>query len=188
MWDILVWEVSDIMGRILSELVPDERPPAHVSSVVTSVLDTSASPQLAKRRQAWLAWQRANGDRERAHTVFVSTREPRRGATDPIVVVGVDSHAFLSDLSANKEIYLARLRNVGFAASALEVRIAQRKVNTSTGKAQTPLAQSSVTPTDLELTPEERAYVADMVARLPESIKPSASKALEKSILRKKRV
>lgn len=167
--------------KVASELIrPDASAP--VSDVVSGVIDQVATEKMALQRRAWVAWHRANGDRERAHTVYVTLKRPRRAGADPIVVVGVDSHSFASDVSANKEIYLSRLANVGFAASALEVRIARRRATPAKPKAAAP-TRPRVTG---ELTADERAYVERMVARLPDSIKPSASKALEKSILRKR--
>jgi hypothetical protein len=72
------------------------------------------------------------------------------------VVVGVDTHSFLSDVSANKEIYLARLENVGFAASALEVRLARRRRDARPGSAATtPTGHAPSRP----LTDAERAKV-----------------------------
>lgn len=166
--------------KVASELIrPDASAP--VSDVVSGVIDQVATERMALQRRAWVAWHRANGDRERAHTVYVTLRRPRRAGADPIVVVGVDSHSFASDVSANKEIYLSRLANVGFAASALEVRIAHRRATQK--KPEAAPARQRVTG---ELTADERAYVERMVARLPDSIRPSASKALEKSILRKR--
>ena len=62
---------------------------------------------------AWIAWNEVNGDVERAHTTGVYVGEPRRGARDPELTVYVDSAAYLTDFSANREIYLARLETAG---------------------------------------------------------------------------
>lgn len=170
--------MARVMGRPSSELLDDRDRAVPVSAVVSGLMDASASRRMSEAHRAWVAWQRANGDRERAHTVYVTVRPPRRGATDPVVVVGVDTHSFLSDVSANKEIYLARLENVGFAASVLEVRLARRRGDRPSAHGGAPARAASPRP----LTEAERERVRRMVAGLPESIRANASKALEKSI------
>ena len=170
-------------NHMRSELLHTSDEPSSVSSVVSSLVDNRASAKMATQRRAWLAWRQANGDRERAHTVYVTVKRPRRASAAPVVVVGVDSHSLVSDLSANKEIYLARLRNVGFEASALEVRPARKRVErTKKNAKQQNASQPRLTP---QLSAADRERIQRMVAGLPESIRPSASKALEKSIIRK---
>lgn len=166
--------------RPASELLRPEARPAHVSGVVSSLVDEAASARMSLAHAAWVAWHRGNGDRERAHTVYVNVRRPRRAGDAPIVVVGVDSHSFMSDVTTNREIYLLRLANVGFEASALEVRLARPRGGARGRKGHA----EPVVPAPEPLTEEERRHIQELVGRLPESLRPNASKALEKSILR----
>ena len=127
---------------------------------------------------AWIAWNRVNGDIERAHSTGVYVGEPRRGAVDPELTVYVDSHSFITDFSANREVYLARLETVGLRFSNISFRLSKTgtRKNSQVRKVSTP--QPRKLP---ELSPGEESEVERLTAELPDALRESVSRAMRVS-------
>ena len=152
-------------GRSLSGLVGDE------------VRRLGSSPERAAANAAWIAWSEVNGDVERAHTTGVYVGAPRRGASDPELTVYVDSAAYLTDFSANREVYLARLETAGLRFS----RISFRRSRQQKAAPPRPRAGQTPRPSLRELTEAERREVSDLCSQLPESLRDSVSRAMSAS-------
>lgn len=152
-------------GRSLSGLVGDE------------VRRLGSSPERAAANAAWIAWSEVNGDVERAHTTGVYVGAPRRGASDPELTVYVDSAAYLTDFSANREVYLARLETAGLRFS----RISFRRSRQQKAAPPRPRAARAPRPAPRELTEAERREVSALCSQLPESLRDSVSRAISAS-------
>ena len=152
-------------GRSLSGLVGDE------------VRRLGSSPERAAANAAWIAWSEVNGDVERAHTTGVYVGAPRRGASDPELTVYVDSAAYLTDFSANREVYLARLETAGLRFS----RISFRRSRQQKAAPPRPGAGQAPRPASRELTEAERREVSALCSQLPESLRDSVSRAMSAS-------
>lgn len=152
-------------GRSLSGLVGDE------------VRRLGSSPERAAANAAWIAWSEVNGDVERAHTTGVYVGAPRRGASDPELTVYVDSTAYLTDFSANREVYLARLETAGLRFS----RISFRRSRQQKAAPPRPRAGQAPRPASRELTEAERREVSALCSQLPEPLRDSVSRAMSAS-------
>lgn len=133
---------------------------------------------------AWSAWNAVNGDVERAHTTGVYVGEPRRGASLPELTVYVDSNAYLTDFSANREIYLARLESAGLRFSSISFRRSKSAAKTQDKTARKKAPAKQPLP---ELTPEEEAKVTELCASLSERLRESVSQAMRASLRAQKR-
>ena len=156
-----------------------------MDQLMREVVDDHMAPRLSAAQRAAAAWHRANGDRERRHTTGVFLKKSRVPGAAPIMGVYVDSHAMAVDFGVNKDLYLARLANIGYEVSGIDF-IPSRKGYQAARVGQGRAQQEPVAEELPELTPLEHAQVADLVAGLPESLKPSASKAVELSFRRSK--
>ena len=151
--------------------------PEAVSSLLHEVVDGQMAQSMNANQRAAYAWARANGDRERNHTTGVFLKRARRSGLAPILCVYVDSHAMATDFGVNKDIYLARLSNVGFEVSGIE--FLPSRVRRKRDGAQREKKKESNVPAPLpELTETERAEVESLVADLPASIRDRATEAI----------
>lgn len=140
--------------------------------------------RMSDTQHAAAAWYRANGDRERAHTTGVFLRAARVKGMAPVMGVYVDSHAMATDFGVNKDIYLARLANVGFEVSGIEFlpsRDGRKRVAAPSGTRAA--RQSEVLP---DLSADELQRVQSLVDGLPANLKEKASKAIALSMQREK--
>lgn len=166
-----------------------------ISSIVERVLGGDAARHLSAAQRAHAAWFAANGDRERQHTTKVFLRPPRAKGMAPIICVYVDSHAYLTDLTANRDLYLARLANQGFAVSGIEfavdreARAKRVEARRAAKAAERHVVVEELTQTmlDVEFAPDDAARVRELVDELPEGLKQSVSKAIANSIMNKGR-
>ena len=157
--------------------------PQGIGAVLGEVVDGQMARKMNDNQRAAAAWYRANGDRERAHTTGVFLRAARRAGAAPILGVYVDSHAMATDFGVNKDLYLGRLANIGFAVSGIEFRVSR----TPRRKKDAQDVRTQRRPAELpELTPAEQAYVQELVAQLPPALQASASKAVTNSLRREK--
>ena len=101
-----------------SEAMPEPDRAERVGALLDRVMGSGLSDSLTDNQRAAIAWHAANGDRERAHTTRVFLKKSRLDGADPIICVYVDNHSFLTDLTANRDIYLARLANWGLRVSS----------------------------------------------------------------------
>ncbi|MBP3893476.1 MAG: hypothetical protein J6D34_05465 [Atopobiaceae bacterium] len=158
--------------------------PSGMGELMHEVVDGHMQSRMSANQRAAAAWYRANGDRERAHTTGVFLKKSRVSGAAPILGVYVDSHAMATDFGVNKDIYLARLANVGFAVSGIQF-MPSRKGYRPTRAARGTIAEAG--PEELpELSDEEKRRVESLVADLPDDLRSSASKAIALSMKRQK--
>ncbi len=158
------------------------KPPAHVDGVLREVVDGQMAAHMSANQRAARAWYRANGTRERKHTAGVFLKRARVQGAAPILGVYVDSHAMATDFGVNKDIYLARLSNVGFEVSGIEFLVSRKPRQASGSIRKEPPVRYELP----ELTPDELEEVNALVAELPESLRASASQAVALSMRREK--
>ena len=159
--------------------------PQGVGSLMREVVDGRLMKRLSANQRASAAWYRANGDRERNHTTGVFLKRARIAGAPPILGVYVDSHAMATDFGVNKDIYLARLANVGFEVSGIEF-VPSREGSRRARKDDADVRRSSGAQPLPELDDTERETVESLVSDLPESLRASASKAVSLSLRREK--
>lgn len=143
------------------------------------LLDEHMASRMTANQRAAAAWHRANGDRERMHTTGVFLKRPKVVGAAPILGVYVDSHIMATDFGVNKDIYLARLANIGFAVSGIDfipTREGYRTAGTRSKDASRPPV-----PVLPELSEAERKEVQSLVADLPDDLRGRASRAIELS-------
>lgn len=158
--------------------------PERLDSLMHEVVDGQMSQRMSANQRAAAAWYRANGDRERAHTAGVFLKRPRVAGAAPIMGVYVDSHAMATDFGVNKDIYLARLANVGFAVSGIEFIVSRngRRARTTeaTQRREAPMEEAP------QLSAEEQQEVESLVRDLPESLRAAAARAITNAKRREK--
>lgn len=161
---------------VRSEELAKLRYPERLEGVLRGLFDNETRTRMSFAQEAIGAWFAANGDRERAHTTRVTTRRAKANGSAPIVVVWVDSHALATDLSANKDLYLARLANQGFAVAGIEFRVDRQRA-----QAPAPVVEEVEAPEEVVLSPEDKARIDELVAQVSDALKPSVRRALEAS-------
>lgn len=169
-------ELSDALRR-------REASPSAIGDVFSSFLEERAGAAGRVTR----AWYAANGDIERAHTTGTFVREPRRGEAGPVLVVYVDSKARVTDFSANREVYLARLAHAGLPFSKIEFRLSryprrEPQVPAREKGSFSPAASRA----QVTLTAEEEARIERMCATLPASLREKVSEAMRASYCRQR--
>lgn len=137
---------------------------------------------LSDAQRAAAAWYGCNGTVERKHTTGVYLRRGRTPGADPVLGVYVDSSSRLTDFTARREIYLARLANFGYAVSGVEFRLSKSRFVSARERREEPAAPKPLP----ELTPAEEARVQDLVSEVPEPLKESVSRAVRFSFMRQK--
>lgn len=163
-----------------SETMDQRDDSAMLSQLMEGVLGPEARDAMTEGRRAAAAWASANGDREREHTTRVFLKAPRGRAKDPIICVYVDSHAFQSDLMANRDLYLSRLANLGFAVSGIEFAVDREAAERRAERAREAREDEVAEPVAQPL-PED---LAAGIETLPESLRASVSKAVMHSLAR----
>lgn len=159
------------------------KPPERVGSLVGEVVNDRMAAKMSSNQRAAAAWYRANGDREHKHTTGVFLKRARVAGAAPILGVYVDSHVMATDFGVNKDIYLARLANIGFAVSGIEFIVSRKGYRA--GKARE-MAKESAPEVLPELSPQEAVEVESLTAQLPDAIRENASKAIAMSLRRQK--
>lgn len=159
--------------------------PQGMGSLMREVVDGQMMAHMSANQRAAAAWYRANGDRERAHTTGVFLKRPRKAHAAPILGVYVDSHAMATDFGVNKDIYLARLANVGFEVSGIEFIPSREGYRTPRARRANASAEKPA-PELPELSEQEQKEVESLVRDLPASLQESVSKAVSLSLRREK--
>ena len=165
-----------------SEAMPAPDRSERVGALIDRVMGSGLSKGLNANQRATVAWHAANGDRERSHTTRVFLKKPRVDGADPIICVYVDNHSFLTDLNANKDLYLSRLANWGFYVSGIEFGVDRAAHRTSKGGARKAGAKAKRAATP-RLSAEQERYVQELVSKVPDSLKESIFKAITASLL-----
>lgn len=170
--------------QIVDETRLREQNTTSVGSLMGQVVERLATPSASdSQNEAWLAWNRVNGDVERTHTSGVYVGEPRRGARDPELTVYVDSSSFMTDFSANHEVYLARLESVGLRFSRIEFRLSKRTAQKKGSVPSRGRAEKTELPRELpSLLPGEEEEIEKLCSALPANLRESVSQAMRVSI------
>lgn len=157
--------------------------PQGVGDLMREVVDGHMASRMTDTQRAAAAWYRANGDREHNHTTGVFLKRPRFAGAPPILCVYVDSHAMVTDFGVNKDIYLARLANVGYEVSGIEFLPSRKEYRTPRPTRDKQQAPREELPS---LTQDEQQTIDELVASLPDDLRPSVSKAVSLSVRRNK--
>lgn len=175
--------VPESIEPMRSEAIPQVERPTQVSDLLASMLGQRFARGASEGERAIAAWFGANGDRERAHTTRVFLRKPKAAGLDPVMCVYVDSHAYATDLNANRDLYLGRLANWGFYVSGIEFAV-DRNAHRQQGQVQQETTRSSRPRNAVAspATPQEQARIDDLLKEAPESLKASISKAILASL------
>lgn len=153
--------------------------PARVGELVSGLVDGHMSRKMSANQRAAAAWFKANGDREREHTMGVFLKKAKVAGAAPVLGVYVDSHIMATDFGVNKDIYLARLANIGFAVSGIDFIPSREGYKTRRTRARKATqAGPQMLP---DLSGEELREVDQLVSQLPEHLQASASKAMKLS-------
>lgn len=134
----------------------------------------------------WLAWMRVNGDVERRHTSGIFIVSPRRGQEEPSLTVYVDSNVYLTDFSARREIYLARLASAGLRFSRIEFRRSKRPAPEKY-QAEPSRPRAAAEPPLPPLDAGECREIDELCSDLPEGLHESVSRAMRASYQAQKR-
>lgn len=160
-----------------SETLEGHEGASALSDLLEQVVGDAMAGRASAVQRARTAWFGANGDRERAHTTRVFLREGRAGAA-PILCVYVDSHAYVTDLTANRDLYLSRLANWGFYVSGIEFSVDREHVRAVRAARSGEQAQQAASQEPVEL-PDD---LAARVEQLPEPLRDKVSKAIFASL------
>lgn len=188
----MVSERRSATSEIEREVRLREVAPVTVSEVLGGLFPARSAEGGAARdanapQDVALAWHAVNGDHERAHTVGTFVEPPRRAGALPVLVVYVDTKACQVDFMANREVYLARLAQAGL--NFAEVRFRQSKRPRGSEPRKVASARRGEQPArELpELTSEEERDAQALLAKVPETLKDSVSRALRVSMCAEKR-
>ncbi len=159
--------------------------PQEVGALVSSFVDKNLMAGASAASLALTTWKRVAGRRAAKHTVAVWLSEPRGRAALPDLIVYLDGHALMVDLTTNAELYVDRLAHAG-----LEVGHVRFKLSKKAGqRREEPPEQREGRSVEAELpplTPLERAHVEAATMHLSPKIRANASKAMEMSLRRAK--
>lgn len=159
-----------------------------VGSTLEEALELCGSRQSRDDASAvWLAWMRVNGDVERRHTSGIFIVPPRRGEDESSLTVYVDSNVYLTDFSARREIYLARLASAGLRFSRIEFRRSKRPAPTKHHAEPVPPRTAAAAPSLPPLDAGERREIDELCSKLPEGLHESVSRAMRASYQAQKR-
>lgn len=157
-----------------------------LGSIVGGVVRGDMARRMSDHQRAARAWFGANGDVERQHTCGVYVRAPRVNGAAPVLGVYVDTSSRLTDFSANKDIYLARLANAGFAVSDIEFKLSRKGHPASRATPGKRAARAASSPQLAPLSAQEESEVDSMCKDLPDNLRESASRAMRLSLMRNK--
>ncbi|HIU23593.1 hypothetical protein [Olsenella sp. Marseille-QA0557] len=165
----------------------DNNQPVSIASVLGSYLDNELAQNINVTQNASRAWWRANGDFEHRHTCGVYLKDLSDLDRAPELYVYIDSNAVLQDFTTNREIYLARLENIGFIVSDVQFRLSKYAGHRSKQKQiEIQSASSPVSAKLPEPTSEEVHEVQQACSELPDGLRERVESAMLNSILRQK--
>ena len=176
--------VADLAHRgprseLEEELLRREVSPTPVGDVFSSLIGSlDRGGAVRSTWSAGRAWYAVNGDIERAHTTGVFVRDPVGRQTLPTLVVYVDSRARVTDFTANREVYLARLENAGLRFAEVVFRESRRR---GEGRPSASRPARPAAPAPRELTEEDERAIERMCAQLPPALRDSVSRAMRES-------
>lgn len=162
-----------------------------IAHMLNTLLDSDLASKLSANQRAAAAWYKANGDIEKAHTTGVFLKKARNPKIDPVLCVYVDSHARLTDFTANREIYLIRLAHVGLHVSKVEFLLSKTLRAPSQSSNHSSLTRDEVNKTKVlegvpPLSEDEEVYVMQATQDLPDGLRQKAAQAMKNSLRREK--
>lgn len=157
--------------------------PESLGSFLGSFLSGGFGGRLSANQRAAAIWYRANGDTERRHTTGVFLRRARSAALPPVLGVYVDSSTRLTDFSASRDVYLARLANAGLELSGIEFRLT-RSPRPVCGQVGAGREEPSAAPELPPLSAADMARIDELASGLPDGLRQDASRAMELSLRR----
>ena len=161
-----------------SEAIPQRDSVESIGSLLRGVMGENLGRKMSANQRAMVAWHGSNGDRERAHTTRVFLRKPKVVGADPVICVYVDSHSFLTDLTANRDIYLTRLANWGLRVSGIEFGV-DREAHRHKGSATLGDGpRDGAAAKEIHPSPQLEEEVKGMVADMPDELREKISKAI----------
>lgn len=165
----------------------DNNEPVSIASVLGSYLDNDLANNLNVTQNASRAWWRANGDFEHRHTCGVYLKDMSDLDRAPELYVYIDSNAVLQDFTTNREIYLARLENIGFEVSDVQFRLSKySRRKTKADKTESQSISSLISAKLPEPTYDELREVKQACSKLPDGLRERVESAMLSSILRQK--
>ena len=141
--------------------------------------EVSMKRVMSMQARASAAWWQANGDLEHRHTQGIYVKEFKTKA--PVLYVYIDTSALLQDFTTNKELYLARLANRGFAASDIKFQLSRKGRKKPLSPQGTRRQAKPVKPAS-SLAPLDEGTSAAIdagCAELPDGLKGAAAQALK---------
>lgn len=159
--------------------------PQTAGELVSSFVDKNLLAGASAASLALTTWRRVAGHRAAKHTVAVWLSEPRGRASLPDLVVYLDGHALMVDLTTNAELYVDRLAHAGLEVGHVRFKLSKKAGQRREERRET-REDRSVAQDLPPLTPLERAHVDAATAQLSPKIRANASKAMEMSIRRAK--
>lgn len=174
-----------VESEVLSEERRRSRGARDVGSLLGDALSrVDAEGDVGRIASAWRVWYRVNGIVEREHTQGIYVARPKREGCLPELVVYVDSHAYLTDFSANSEVYLARLDSAGLRFSKVTFRLSKRPTRTSGRETSYGASERTLSP---QLSDEELSEIEQRCEGLPQRLRESVSQAMRNSYQSQKR-
>ena len=158
--------------------------PETMRSMFDDLLSHELSAGASCAMSAGRAWHQANGDFEHRHTCGVFLKDMSEQGLEPILFVYIDSNVIMQDFTTNREVYLLRLRNIGFAVSDVQFRLSKYKRPRAAEKgAASPAATKPALP---EATAAEIAWAQGATAKLPDGLREKVCKAMISSARRQR--
>lgn len=150
-----------------------------VDTLLRGYMSGSMKRGMSMQARASAAWWQANGDLEHRHTQGIYVKEFKTKA--PVLYVYIDTSALLQDFTTNKELYLARLANRGFAASDIKFQLSRKGRKKPLSPQGTRRQAKPVKPAS-SLAPLDEGTSAAIdagCAELPDGLKGAAAQALK---------
>lgn len=161
-------------------------PATSAGRLVRGVLGGSGGAKLSRNQLAARAWYSCNGDMERRHTTGVYLRAGRNPSAAPVMGVYVDSHAYMQNFLANRDLYLSRLAFYGFQVSGIEFRLSKKQYVAARQEAKPQPKKAMLAPLSGEERHEVDQLVGQLDPKLPDSLKKVVSRAVSLSFQRQK--
>ena len=100
--------------------------PQTAGELVSSFVDKNLLAGASAASLALTTWRRVAGRRAAKHTVAVWLSEPRGRASLPDLVVYLDGHALMVDLTTNAELYVDRLAHAGLEVGHVRFKLSKK--------------------------------------------------------------
>lgn len=168
-----------------------ERDYASVADALGELVEGGLARGINATSAASRAWWLANGDFEHRHTCGVFLKDLSDLDRAPALYVYLDTSSILQDFTTNREVYLARLENVGFEVSDVQFRLSRRPRRPRAGEAGAAVPGAAGTaaapPRERAVTPDDERRAREAVADLPDGLRERVADAMLSSISKQRR-